>query len=202
MLADLQLATALASAQLIAVHGPWARAVMYRHLLTRSSRLRPLWGGAARVNGARFTPRQGFDSIHLAWDAVTAFAEVQAVILLSNDRLQPRTPPWVVMTINGVLSGILDLTDPRIRAPLGTTEQELTGSWEIEAEPPTQRIGRVAFESGRIVGIKYPSAKDRDGDNLVVFSDRLPLTPTNYPEVHDPDGHLSQRLGVERVRMV
>jgi len=195
MLATPELETALTSARLIATHGPWTRAVMYRHLITRRARLRPLWGGAARVNGARFTPKDSFDSIYLAWDAVTAFAEVQALILLSIGRMQALTPPWVVVTVNGVVSGVLDLTDPRILAHLGTNEQELTGSWEAGTEPPTQRLGRAVFESGRIVGIKYPSVKDRGGENLMVFPDRLSLTPTDYLEVYDPHGHLAQRIG-------
>lgn len=195
MLAPPELETALSSTHLIAVHGPWTRAVMYRHLLTRSSRLRPLWGGAARINGARFTPAESFDSIYLAWDAVTAFAEVQALILLSVGRMQALTPPWVVMTVNGVVSGVLDLTDPRILKHLGTNAQELSGTWEAGAEPPTQRLGRVAFESGRIVGIKYPSVKDRGSENLVVFPDRMSLTPTDYLQVFDPHGNLNQRIG-------
>lgn len=195
MLATPGLEAVVASARLIAVHGPWTRAVMYRHLLARRARLSPLWGGAVRANGARFTPKDGFDSIHLAWDAVTAFAEVQALILLANGRMQAWTPPWVVMTVTGVVSGVLDLTDPRILTQLRTNEQELSGSWETGVEPPTQRLGRVAFDSGRIVGIKYPSVKDRGGANLVVFPDRLPLTPTDSLEVYDPYGNLSQRIG-------
>ena len=195
MLAPLELETALSSIRLVAVYGPWTRAVMFQHLLTRRARIRQLWGGASRVEGARFTPRESFDSIYLAWDAVTAFAEVQALILLDTGRMQAVTPPWVVMTVTGVVSGVLDLTNPRILEQLGTNEQELSGSWEAGSEPPTQRLGRAAFASGRIVGIKYPSARDRSGDNLVVFPARLPLTPTDYLEVFDPNGHLAQRIG-------
>lgn len=195
MLSRPELETALSSVRLSAVHGPWTRAVMHRHLLTRRARLRPLWGGGARAEGGRFTPRDSFDSIYLAWDAVTAFAEVQALILLSTGRMQALSAPWVVMTVNGVVSGVLDLTDTKVRTHLGTNEQELSGFWGTGTEPPTQRLGRAAFESGRIVGIKYPSVKDRGGDNLVIFPDRLSLTPTDYLEVFDPHGHLAQRIG-------
>lgn len=195
MLAANELRQAVSSIPLIAVHGPWTRAVMYRHLLTRKSRLRPLWGGAARIEGARFTPPDSFDSIYLAWDAVTSFAEVQAIILRSQGRMQTETPPWVVLTVNGVVSGVLDLTDQNIRARLGTNEQEISGLWSLAKCPPTQQLGRAAFESGRVAAIKYPSVKDQGGDNLVVFPDRLSVAPTDYLEVFDPHGHLAQRIG-------
>jgi len=195
MLAPSELQAALSSVRLVAVHGPWSRAVMFRHLLTRRSRLRPLWGGAARSEGGRFTPRESFDSIYLAWNAVTAFAEVQALLLLASGRLQPLAAPWVVMTVNGIVSAVLDLSDARTREHLGTNEQEISGFWKAGGLTPTQMLGQAAFDCGRIVGIKYPSAKDRDGDNLVVFPDRLSLTPTDYLEVHDPRGHLAQRIG-------
>ena len=167
---------------------------MFRHLLTRRSRLRPLWGGAARAEGGRFTPRESFDSIYLAGNAVTAFAEVQALLLLASGRLQPLAAPWVVMTVTGIVSAGLDLSDVPTREHLDTNEQEISGFWKTGGLTPTQRLGLAAFDGGRIVGIKYPSAKDRDGDNLVVFPDRLTLTPTDYLEVHDPHGHLAQRL--------
>jgi hypothetical protein len=62
-----QLAAALAAARLTLAHGPWSRAVEYRPLLPpppgQTGPPQPLWGGAAKIAGARFTPQGGFDSI-------------------------------------------------------------------------------------------------------------------------------------------
>lgn len=138
----------------------------------------------------------GFDSIYLAWDSMTALAEVQAIAFLSSGRLQARTPPCVLLSVDGVVSGVLDLTDAATWATLGTNEQEISGSWQTAQLPPTQLLAQVAFDSGRIVGIKYPSSKNTGGGiNLVVFPDRLGLSATNYLEVHDPHGSLAQRIG-------
>jgi hypothetical protein len=46
MLKAQRLKTALAKAKLIAVHGPWSRAVEFRHLYVPTPD--PLWGGASR----------------------------------------------------------------------------------------------------------------------------------------------------------
>jgi len=67
MLAVAKLAAALGTIKLTSAHGPWSRAVGYRHLLKPPPGMtglpQPLWGGAARLAGARFTPKGGFDSI-------------------------------------------------------------------------------------------------------------------------------------------
>jgi hypothetical protein len=63
MLPLLQLATALATVKLVSSHGPWSRAIGYRYLLGPPPGLtgppQPLWGGAAKLAGARFTPVHG-----------------------------------------------------------------------------------------------------------------------------------------------
>jgi len=89
----------------------------------------------------------------------------------------------------------LDLTDAGTLAALGTTEQEMTGTWVKAAHPPTQVLAQAAYDSGRIAGIKYGSAKHAGGVNLVVFPDRISLSVGNYLEVYDPHGNLTQRIG-------
>jgi RES domain-containing protein len=194
MLNARRLETVLTKADLIAVHGPWSRAVELRHLHIPTPN--PLWGGASRIHGARFTPKGGFDCIYLAWTSITALAEVQALAFLAGGIFLPLTPPWVLMSVDGVASCVLDLTDKATLAALGTNEQEIAGPWQTSRSPPTQMLAQVAFDSGRIVGIEYPSAKNLGGGvNLVVFPDRLSLAPTDYLDVYDPHGHLAQRIG-------
>ena len=120
-----QLAAALANVQLTSAHGPWSRAIGYRYLLGPPPGLtgppQPLWGGAAKLAGARFTPQGAFDSIYLAHDPITAFIEVSALVLLPGGPVPVRSAPWVVVTVDGILNSLLDLTDPAILAALGTT---------------------------------------------------------------------------------
>jgi RES domain-containing protein len=194
-----QLATALANATLASAHGPWSRAIGYRYLLGPPPGLtgppQPLWGGAAKLAGARFTPQAGFDSIYLAQDPITAFIEVSALVLLPGGPVPVRTAPWVVVSVDGILNNLLDLTDAATLTALGTTAQEMTGTWAATTHPPTQLLGQLAYDSGRIAGIKYASAKHPGGLNLVVFPDRIPVAVGNFLEVYDPYGNLAQRLG-------
>lgn len=199
MLPLLQLATALVNATLVSAHGPWSRAVGYRYLLGSPPGLagppQPLWGGAAKIAGARFTPKGGFDSIYLAHDPITAFIEVSALVLLPGGPVPVRTAPWVVVSVDRILNNLLDLTDAATLTALGTTLQEMTGTWATTPHPPTQLLGQLAYDSGRIAGIKYASAKHPGGLNLVVFPDRIPIAASDFLEVYDPHGNLAQRLG-------
>ncbi len=198
MLPLFQLAAALQSALLVSAHGPWSRAIGYRHLLGpppgKTGPPQPLWGGAAKTAGARFTPTGSFDSIYLAHDPITAFIEVSALILLPGGPVPVRSAPWVVISVDGILNNLLDLTDPTTLAALGATAQEMTATWAATPHPPTQLLGRLAYNSGRIAGIKYASAKHPGGINVMVFPDRISIATGNFLEVYDPHGNLAQRL--------
>jgi RES domain-containing protein len=197
MLPLLQLTAALANATLASAHGPWSRAIGYRYLLPpgMTGPPQPLWGGAAKLAGARFTPQGGFDSIYLAHDPITAFIEVSTLVLLAGGPVPARTAPWVVVSVDGILNNLLDLTDAATLTALGASAQETTGAWAATPHPPTQLLGRLAYESERIAGIKYASAKRPGGLNLVVFPDRIPAAASSFLEVHDPHGRLAQRIG-------
>lgn len=199
MLPRPELVAALSTVKLTSAHGPWSRAIGYRFLLGPPPGLvgpaRPLWGGAASLVGARFTPPGGSDTIYLAEDPITAFVEVSALILLPGDPVPIRAAPWVVISVDGILNNVLDLTDPSTLTALDTTAQEMTGTWAAAPQPPTQILGQLAFDSGRISGIKYASAKRPGGLNLAVFPDRIVVAAGNYLEVFDPHGNLAQRIG-------
>jgi hypothetical protein len=133
-------------------------------------------------------------------DHHTALAEVQAVLQTpTGPALTLDRQPWVVLSVDGVLTHVLDLTDPFIQNRVGTSIAELTGDWaygqEIGEVPPTHSLGRVVYESGSFVGLLYVSAKEpRRGRNIAVFADRLSEFPPSYLQVIDPAGRLNQRL--------
>ena len=186
------------------VHGPWSRAVGY-HLLTAAppgaapgSGPQPLWPGGPVVTGGRFTPKGGHPSVYLAEDPVLALKEVQAVFA-PDPSIALRTQPWVLVTVDGIVSDIVDLTDTAMQATIGTDLTELTGDWlypqSLGLAPPTQLLGQLAFETGVILGLRYPSAKDpANGVNLIVFADRLASHAPSRLEVFDPHEKLVQSL--------
>jgi RES domain len=157
----------------ITLHGPWSRAVGF-HLVTSpppgaplGSSPQPLWPGGARLRGARFTPREGFDSLYLATDPITALTEVVAVFQApAAAAVTLKSHPWVVITVEGVLHDVLDLTDPVVQRELGTSVQELTGEWAYAqstiGKAKTQRLGEAAFVSEAILGFYRASWAEID----------------------------------------
>jgi RES domain-containing protein len=152
------------------------------------------------VTGARFTPLGGFKSIYLASDPITALHEVRALF----GETTVLTPPWTVFAVRGAVHRVLDLTDVDVQKRLGTNLEELTGRWLVMQErhkkgkgdlPPTQLLGKVAYEMGTIFAIRYCSAENTGaGVNLAVFADRLTPGGPNFLNVFDPSGLLRQEL--------
>jgi hypothetical protein len=150
--------------------------------------------------GARFTPRGGFGSLYLASDAMTALREVSAVFGLRTIR----TPPWTVFAVEGFLQRVLDLTDEGVLDRLKTSRSELTGDWLLGQDlhqhgkgplPPTQLLATAAYETGKVVAMRYHSAKNiQTGFNWVVFADRLLPDQPSFLKVYDPSRLLRQEL--------
>jgi hypothetical protein len=102
----------------------------------------------------------------------------------------------VHIAVEGILESVLDITVTGAQNALATSHQELTGAWLLEqtqtGEAPTQRLGRVVFESERLCGLRYPSSKNPGGICVAVFPDRL--TGGSYLQVFDPFDNLAQRI--------
>lgn len=201
MLLEHVLREVLSTIPLRTIAGPWSKAVAFRHLQgpppdgEPGDPPQPLWPGGAPRYGARFTPRNSFGTIYVASDPETALREVAAIF---QPAFTVASEPWVVLSVEGSLSGVLDLTDPVMQNGIGTSLQELTGVWRISAagqEPPTHKLARVAYEVERIVGIRYVSAKNPEqGTCIAVFVDRLVADQPSYLRTIDPYSHLAQRF--------
>lgn len=114
----------------------------------------------ANLRGARWNP-PGTQALYTSLSETTAKAEGDYVI-----SLQP-TPPHAPRTIYELvvsLANLLDLTPADRLAELGITEAELT-SYEWG---PCQAVGG-AMAWLKHDGLLVPSARDRDGSNLVIF---------------------------------
>ena len=192
MLAEADLRAAVRELPLISLPGPWARAVLTRLLLAPPAGVPRalLVGDGAAQRSYRFNPAGLFSMLYLAADVETALAEVSLTLGTSD--------PYTVVSINGVLVGLLDVTDAAVMQRLGTNAQELTGNWRMFAmenrEAPTQTLGRVMFETTAAIGLRYPSARRAQGSCLAVFADRLVEGGASYLEVRDSGGTMWQRL--------
>lgn len=200
----------LASLPAISLTGPWTRVLGY-HLLqgpppgaAPGSPPQPLWPGGALL-GARFTPKGSFGTVYLASDPITALKEVVAIFVVPA--LPPatlRTPPWAVFAVDGFIESVLDLTDQTVLDALETSVSELTGDWRFSQAlfekgagpmPPTQLLGKLAYDGGSFQAVRYRSAKDPGGGmGLAVFPDRLGAGGSGFLEVHDPNGLIVDRL--------
>jgi len=201
MLAEADLRRVVASLPVRAVHGPWFRVVDFAALQSAppdhspEGSPQPLWAGGPRRRGARFTPRDSFDTIYLASDPITAILESNRAFLLPGRPLVPlRAVPTVTLTVDGVIADALDLTDVSVQERLGTSLAELTGDWRYTQSsggvPPTQLLARLAHGSTRIHALLYRSAKNLEqGANLAVFTERFGCGRLCYLEVFDPASH-------------
>lgn len=198
MLKGAKLKAAIGKIALITVRGPWWRTVAAHYLRggpDGTGPPQPLWGGASKIHGARFTPKGSFDCLYLAFDPVTTLAEVGLLVVPTGSGLPSPRHPVTLVPVGGEVSRVLDLTDFKTLSALETEEDEVSGPWLKLRQPPTQLLGMAVYCSRRIGGIKYRSAKNPGGFNLVVFPDRLNPPCKDFVQVIDDQGHLAQRLG-------
>jgi RES domain len=208
------LVKALAGLTKRSIPGPWYRAVVFDHLLKPppssppGSPAQALWPGGAQLKGARFTPKcppaAGINCLYLATDELTPVVEVAGVYRPTGSTVDLKFEPQVLMTVVGVLTSIVDLTQPAAQSKLGTSHAELTGEWLVPQDdylagkgpmPPTQMLGQAAYDEGTILGLAYRSTKSSSGKlGLVIFTDRL-AKALSYLELHNkPAGTLKQYL--------
>ena len=203
MLPEKQLAAAVRKLAGVPMQGPFSRAVNLFHVFPKpdarvSAKPKPLWGMGSKLRGARYTPKNSFETVYVSCDPVTALAEVTAIIAAAGGPpVALVTSPWVMITIEGTLTSVLDLTAQSVVRALGTSYQELTGAWRYvpgqTGEPPTHLLGRICHESKRFDGIRFPSSKNPPhGICVAIFPDRL--KGSAYIEVYDPHDNIAQRL--------
>ena len=203
MLPERKLRAALRKIAPVPIVGPFSRAVALHYLIPKPAPVprvkpQPLWGIGSKRFGGRYTPKNSFETVYVAKDMVTALTEAQAVISIpSGPAFTIVGEPWVIVTIQGILSSVLDLTQAATMRAIGSSYQELTGTWRSvpgqTGEPPTHMLGRLCHSSRRFDGICYPSSKNPpSGVCVAVFPDRL--RKPAYLEVYDPHGNVAQRL--------
>ena len=139
------------------------------------------------MGGGRYNRVDTFGALYLSCDPHTCLEE--CIRTMENTSYQiadllPRTTVGIAVRLDRVLN----LTDDGILNRLNITQADLLRpGWRAVQrsgrEAFTQRLGRLAREAG-FQALLVPSAAQRGGKNLIVFTDNVPdgaLRPINLP---------------------
>jgi hypothetical protein len=131
---------------------------------------------------------------------MTAMLEVDALFTTADGQLKgaPRDPD-LVLSLRCELARVLDLTNEHFHRELGTTRHELVSlspsRFILNAQgkdTPTQTLGAACSFSGRISGLKVPSAAHGSGYCLNIFPDSLLLG--ERVNIMDESGRISAQI--------
>ncbi|TWT38871.1 RES family NAD+ phosphorylase [Blastopirellula retiformator] len=151
-------------------------ATLYRSVGTRYANTTDFLSGfGASHFGGRWN-RRGILAVYGSLDAITATHEEYQAFLdygLPGSSVRPR----VMAGIQAKLRNVLDLTSTTTRRRIGFSLRELVEEdWQSlqsqGEESWTQAIGRGSRLAG-FEAIRVPSARNKQGANLVVFPDQL-----------------------------
>jgi len=172
--------------------GHWVHVSKYRYVDSLLS-----------AEGAQHSPgryhRQGeIPALYFAQSPITALLEVGMLFGGPSEFVVRRGEPHLLVVVElEIPSAVLDMTDEANHKLFKTEYQELTGEWLMSDNPATQRLGKAAYDSKRVVAIRYPSAKWRGEElepNLVVFRDRLCELRGAVMRAYDPQRDLPRKV--------
>jgi RES domain-containing protein len=129
--------------------------------------------GGRYNRGAKYND-EPFDTLYLADSHPTGLAEVGAIVAGVSQPLAPR----VLLSVEVILSRVIDITRPAAQALIGVSPTELCRDWripQIAGRTTTQEIGNAALHLG-LEGILVPSSKSNGNANLVVLTDNMQTT--------------------------
>ncbi|WP_417385549.1 RES family NAD+ phosphorylase [Gimesia sp.] len=145
-------------------------------------------GNGASYFGGRWNP-QSLRAIYGSLSVQTAVSEsYQTFNKFGFDKQSIR--PRVIAGFEFKVKSLLDLTDSSVRRKLGFSLTELLEEdWQAiqdqGEESWTQAIGRGAYLSG-FQGLLVPSARDRQGQNVVIYPDSI-VTPSYIKLIAEDD---------------
>lgn len=112
----------------------------------------------------------GVECVYFSADESTARAELSRALTIPGNTFQPLTTFWAKVS----LGTVLDLTNPKIRAYVGLTRNDLNQDWRGAAKPvKTQLLGDAITGEGTISAIRYPSNAQPESFNVVIFRKAL-----------------------------
>jgi len=187
---EAELRAALPKIRLATCSETWTNVSLYKWRKTLLS------AAGSAVSDGRYHRAGKAPALYFAKSPIVALAEVGSLAAVGGKYMMaPRAPQIITCVHVEIPIGILDLTDPSNHGALGTSMQELTGSWLLDVDPPTIRLGQVTYSLG-IPAIKFPSKfgeKDIE-PNLVVFIDHLQEHSGAKLDPHDPESDLPKTV--------
>jgi RES domain-containing protein len=146
--------------------------------------------------GGRYNPKEGFEALYLADTPLTALQEINLMRITDGAILSAKSAPRLLLSVEVVLSAVLDVTTGENQDVLGTNVQELTGNWLVlnatGQTAPTQDLGSAAYSLATIEALRVASAQDPRASNLVVLPDRL--AQRSSVRVYDDSGLIDATL--------
>ena len=126
--------------------------------------------------GGRWNPPGSHPTVYLSLSTDTAYLEWKSWWRRFGMRPEAALPR-VFAAVEVEVLEVLDLSDGDIRQRLRVSaDRMISEDWESAndsgAEALTQAIGRAAYAQ-KFEGLVVPSARSRDGHNLVLFVDNL-----------------------------
>jgi RES domain-containing protein len=163
----------------------WTHVSKYRYAASLLS------AEGAKHSPGRFHRPGESPALYFAKSPVVALLEVGMLLGDQTEFVVRRGEPHMLVIVEvEIPCAVLDMTHEDNYQLFETAPQELTGEWLLDDDPATQRLGKAAYDSGRVAAIKYPSARLRDRhmeSNLVVFRDRLAALRGAVMRAYDPD---------------
>jgi RES domain-containing protein len=192
------IATALKRLSLTTYDGALCRAIspatLYGFQNKKPFKPRPLYNLGPGAGGARFTPRGGAPALYLADDYETSLREYLQVGAPGPLRPVAGSEAIVTFAVHVRLAAVLDLTDTRVLAALGTTPAELREPWRHRRDrrtPPTHVLGRAVAKDRRIQALRFASTKG-PGTCVVILTDAIKAPA--FVRIHDSQNRLVAEL--------
>ncbi|CAN5550677.1 hypothetical protein BH11CYA1_BH11CYA1_44020 [soil metagenome] len=130
-----------------------------------------------RLSGQRYTPVGGARALYVSEHPSTSYIEATGMFASVAALAQQNAPAEVQLQFRTRLESILDITLPGNQALLDTNSTELALSWQWQMAMgktvPTQILGELAFTSGKFQAIRFPSSRNAEAINLVIFTERV-----------------------------
>lgn len=199
-----RLGAAVRSIRPVAVNGVYYRLGQLLYLLR--DRQGPLSTAGSLLASGRFHHKDHeVKALYLGDSPYTCLLEngVAVAIPGEQDTVWRPNKPLVLYSVQVDLHAVLDLSRDDVLARLGTSFQEVTGSWRVYndgREAPTQLLGRAAYESGCFEGVVYPCSRSLSDPTrycLVVFWERL---QSDSELIACDGGYLGQYCSPDEVR--
>lgn len=154
------------------IHGTFYRGLPTGLILEFGTKLNPLDCTFSARDGERYTRKGGHPSLYASFEMATVEKELAHLCAPGEERT------ITLFYLKVELAKVLDLSDQNVRDTLMVSDNDLNCDWDkLQVRGvfvPTQHLADIAVEQG-FEAIIYPSVRNPDGKNVVIFCKQLKL---------------------------